>query len=80
MREMANAIIMPKLGLSMRQGIITKWHVKMGDWVNVGDNVFSLETDKIIHDTEATAAGHVLEILYQEGDEVEVGEPCCYVG
>lgn len=77
---MAEAIIMPKLGLSMEQGIITKWHVKVGDPVNVGDIVFSLETDKIIHDTEATCEGRVLEIMHQEGDEVAVGEPCLYVG
>lgn len=77
---MKMAIIMPKLGLSMERGVITKWHVKVGDQVCEGDIVFSLETDKIVHDTEATAAGRVLEIVRQEGEEVDVGEPCCYVG
>ena len=77
---MASAVIMPKLGLSMEQGIITKWHVKEGDYVRPGDIVFSLETDKIVHDTESTAEGYVLKILHMEGDEVPVAQACCYVG
>ena len=77
---MAKAIIMPKLGLSMQTGTITAWHVKEGDYVHIGDILFSLETDKIIHDTESTAEGFVLQIVAKEGEEVLVTSPCCYVG
>lgn len=77
---MAESINMPKLGLQMTTGTITKWLVAEGDTVHKGDPVFSIETDKLASDVEATASGVVLKIVVHEGDEVPIMAPCCYVG
>lgn len=74
------AVGMPKLGLQMTCGLITEWYVKEGDFVNKGDPIFAVETDKLASDVESTATGTVLKIVVQAGDEAEVMEPCCYVG
>ncbi len=77
---MAKAIVMPKLAMNMTKGVITQWYVKEGDYVNIDDPVFALETDKITIDALAMAEGVVLKIVAQVGEEKLVAEPCCYVG
>ncbi len=79
---MAVAIIMPRQGQSVESCIITKWNKKVGDAVAEGDILFSYETDKAAFDEEAKAAGTLLAILAEEGDDVPcldnvavIGEP-----
>ena len=69
---MAKSIIMPKQGQSVESCIITEWYKKKGDPVSPGDPLFSYETDKASFQEDATDGGVLLEILYQEGDEVPV--------
>lgn len=69
---MATAIIMPRQGQSVESCIITKWNVKKGDKVQVGDVLFTYETDKATFDEESKVEGTVLEIFFEEGDDV----PC----
>ena len=69
---MANPVTMPKQGITVESCILTKWNVKVGDTVKVGDVLFSFETDKSSIDYAAEAAGEVLAILCEEGDEVPV--------
>lgn len=83
---MANAVIMPKAGITVESCIIGTWEKKIGDAVKVGDVLFNYETDKASFECESTAEGTLLEIFYNEGDEVpclvnvcaigEVGEDC----
>lgn len=77
---MAEAIIMPKLGLQMKAGIITQWYVKEGDAVTKDMPVFAIETDKLSSDVESPVDGVILKIAAAEGDEVEITKACCYVG
>ena len=63
---------MPKQGQSVESCVITQWHKKKGDSVKVGDPLFSYETDKASFDEEAKADGVLLEIFFDEGDEVPV--------
>ena len=65
-------VIMPKLGLTMEEGTIIKWHVATGDKVNVGDLLCEIETDKLTNEIEAKAAGTIKEILVQEEETVPV--------
>lgn len=44
---MSKALLMPKLGLTMSKGKLSKWHVKEGDAVKKGDALFEVETDKL---------------------------------
>jgi pyruvate dehydrogenase E2 component (dihydrolipoyllysine-residue acetyltransferase) len=70
--KVANPIKIPKLGQSVESCIITQWYKKKGDNVKVGDVLFSYETDKAAFDEESKEEGVLLEIFYDEGDEVAV--------
>ena len=69
---MANPVLMPKQGITVESCILTKWSVKVGDKVKVGDVLFSFETDKSSIDYAAEAEGEVLALCCEEGDEVPV--------
>ena len=70
-----SAIVMPKLGLSMSEGLIAEWNVKPGDEVTAGQVLFVVETDKISNEIEAPADGRILRVLVGEGETVDVGTP-----
>ncbi|MBR3978798.1 MAG: lipoyl domain-containing protein, partial [Oscillospiraceae bacterium] len=67
---MANAVIMPKAGITVESCIIGEWVKKVGDQVKVGDVLFTYETDKASFECESTAEGTLLDIFFEEGDEV----------
>ncbi len=77
---MANPVMMPKQGITVESCILTKWNVKVGDTVNVGDVLFSYETDKSAFDQQAEVAGEILALLCEEGDEVPVLSNVCVIG
>ena len=69
---MANVVIMPKQGQSVESCILTELKKRKGDKVAVGDILFAYETDKASFEEESKFEGTVLELLYNEGDEVTV--------
>lgn len=77
---MANAVIMPKAGITVESCIIGTWEKKVGDEVKVGDILFTYETDKASFECESTAEGTLLEIFFGEGDEVPCLVNVCAVG
>lgn len=77
---MAKEVIMPKLGLTMEEGVINKWLVKEGDRVEKGDPLFEVATDKVNMEVESPASGVVLKILYPEGATVPITEVVAYIG
>ena len=77
---MANAVIMPKAGITVESCIIGEWVKKVGDQVKVGDVLFTYETDKASFECESTAEGVLLDIFYGEGDEVPCLVNVCAVG
>jgi pyruvate dehydrogenase E2 component (dihydrolipoamide acetyltransferase) len=66
-------IIMPKMGESVNEGTIIKWHKKVGDVVKLDEIIFEISTDKVDTEIPAVSAGVLSEILVKEGDTVEVG-------
>ena len=66
-------IIMPKMGESINEGTIIKWHKKVGDQVNQDEIIFEISTDKVDTEIPSPASGVISEIKYKEGDTVEVG-------
>nr|WP_315052134.1 pyruvate dehydrogenase complex dihydrolipoamide acetyltransferase [uncultured Brevundimonas sp.] len=69
-------ILMPALSPTMEEGVLAKWHVKVGDVVSAGDVIAEIETDKATMEVEAVDEGEVLEILVAEGAEgVKVNTP-----
>ncbi len=77
---MAIPVIMPRQGLSVESCIITKWHKRKGDSVEVGDPLFTYETDKATFEEESQHSGIVLDIFYEEGDDVPVLTNVCVIG
>ncbi len=69
---MATVVIMPKQGQSVESCILTEFKKKKGDTVAVGDILFAYETDKASFEEEAQVAGTVLEVFFDNGDEIPV--------
>ena len=76
----AKPVTMPKAGITVESCILTKWNVKVGDTVKVGDVMFSYETDKSSFDFQAEIEGEVLALFCEEGDEVPVLSNVAAVG
>jgi 2-oxoglutarate dehydrogenase E2 component (dihydrolipoamide succinyltransferase) len=70
---MAVEVKIPAVGESISSGVVSVWHKKSGDFVNAGDALFTLETDKVSTEIAADTAG-VLDTLVPEGQEVKIGE------
>ncbi len=67
-------LIMPKLGESIMEATILKWHKKPGDKVEVDETVLDIATDKVDSEVPSTAEGTISEILYNENDVVPIGK------
>ena len=77
---MANIVIMPKQGLQMTEGLITKWLKKVGDEVKEGEPLFEMETDKLTITIDSSFSGTLLKIIRDEGEEVPITEPIAVIG
>lgn len=72
-------LTMPKLGLTMEEGIIAQWHKNAGETIREGEVLLSIETDKATLDVEAEHNGVLLEILVPAGGKAPVGAPIARV-
>jgi pyruvate dehydrogenase E2 component (dihydrolipoamide acetyltransferase) len=70
---MAYKIIMPQLGLTMEEGSVTSWLKQPGEYVEKGDPLFIVETDKIEMEVEAMGKGYLGAIQVESGLKVPVG-------
>ena len=70
---MAIEVKIPAVGESITSGVVSVWHKKSGDFVNEGEPLFTLETDKVSTEIVAEKAG-TLETKVPEGQEVKIGE------
>jgi len=77
---MATPVIMPRQGQSVESCIIAKWAKKKGDKAQVGDILFTYETDKATFDEEAKVEGILLDVFFQEGDDVPCLLNVCAIG
>jgi 2-oxoglutarate dehydrogenase E2 component (dihydrolipoamide succinyltransferase) len=66
-------LIMPKLGESIMEATILKWHKKVGDAVQQDETVLDIATDKVDSEVPSTDAGILAEILFKENDVVPIG-------
>jgi pyruvate dehydrogenase E2 component (dihydrolipoamide acetyltransferase) len=64
---------MPKLGLTMTEGVLASWAVAVGDRVKAGDVLFTVETDKIATEIEAQGDGEILSLEARDGETYPVG-------
>jgi pyruvate dehydrogenase E2 component (dihydrolipoamide acetyltransferase) len=77
---MAEIVRMPKMSDTMTEGVIAKWHKKVGDAVKSGELMAEIETDKATMDYESFNSGTVLYLGAQEGQAVKVDDVLAIVG
>ena len=69
---MATDVVMPKWGLTMKSGKVSRWFKSEGDTVQKGDPLFEVETDKITNSVESPASGVLFQIVVPAGETVPV--------
>ncbi|HUR11884.1 MAG TPA: dihydrolipoamide acetyltransferase family protein [Flavitalea sp.] len=66
-------LVMPKLGESIMEATILKWHKNPGDAVRMDETVLEIATDKVDSEVPSTVEGIMQELLYQVNDVVPIG-------
>jgi pyruvate dehydrogenase E2 component (dihydrolipoamide acetyltransferase) len=77
---MVTAVIMPKAGMAMEQGTISRWLKKVGDPIKKGEPILEIETDKVSMEVEAEVSGVLLAILEEAGAVVPVIQTIAWIG
>lgn len=77
---MAQAVVMPKLGQTVEESSIVKWHKKEGDAVKKGEILFEIETDKAVLEIESFFDGTLIKVLVGEGISVPVLSTVAFIG
>lgn len=77
---MKTEIYMPAMSPSMTEGTLTKWLVKVGDQLNIGDPIAEIETDKASMEVESQIEGVISEFLVENGqDQIAVKTPIAII-
>jgi pyruvate dehydrogenase E2 component (dihydrolipoamide acetyltransferase) len=77
---MATEVVMPQMGESIAEGTITRWLKKVGEHVERDEPLFEISTDKVDAEIPSPAAGTLTQVLFNEGDTVEVNKVVAYIG
>jgi pyruvate dehydrogenase E2 component (dihydrolipoamide acetyltransferase) len=77
---MLQRVVLPQLGQTMEEGTIETWHKSEGDYVEKGEVLFDLTTDKATLEVQAFAEGVLKKILAGEGDVVPVNDVVALIG
>jgi pyruvate dehydrogenase E2 component (dihydrolipoamide acetyltransferase) len=76
---MAKSVIMPRFGMTQEEADIVHWLCAEGDWVEQGDPICEVTTDKVNMEVEAPASGVLTDIRFQAGDTVPVTQIIAYI-
>ncbi len=68
-----------RVGMSMQEATIAKWHKAAGDAFAAGDVLYEIETEKVTQEITAPGGGTLVEVRVPEGQSVEVGGVVCVV-
>jgi 2-oxoglutarate dehydrogenase E2 component (dihydrolipoamide succinyltransferase) len=77
---MPTEVVMPQMGESIAEGTITRWMKKVGERVERDEPLFEISTDKVDAEIPSPAAGTLTQVLFNEGDTVEVNKVVAYIG
>lgn len=77
---MAEAVLMPKLGLTMTEGVVDEWYKKEGDAVSKGEVICAISSEKLSQDVEAEQDGVLLKIVVPTGGTTPCTTPIAYIG
>jgi pyruvate dehydrogenase E2 component (dihydrolipoamide acetyltransferase) len=77
---MVYEVVLPQLGLTMEDGVVTSWQKPIGDRVEKGEFLFTVETDKVEMEVESSVTGFLNAIVVELGERVPVGTVIAYIG
>ena len=66
-------LVLPKLGESIMEATILKWHKKVGDTIQLDETLLDIATDKVDSEIPSTAEGTITEILFEVNSVVPIG-------
>lgn len=72
---MEKSLTMPKLGMTMTEGTVLQWLYQEGDFVEKGEPLLEVMTDKVNIEVEAPYSGQLAKILAHDGETLPVGAP-----
>ncbi len=72
-------VVMPQMGESITTGTITKWNKRPGDKIEIDEILLEISTDKVESEIPSPMEGVVVELLFEEGETVDVGQPIAYI-
>jgi 2-oxoglutarate dehydrogenase E2 component (dihydrolipoamide succinyltransferase) len=72
-------INLPVLGDTTQTGVISEWLVNVGDTVEIGDILVSVESDKAVVEVPSPVAGTLIEQLAAPEDELDIGAPIAVI-
>jgi 2-oxoglutarate dehydrogenase E2 component (dihydrolipoamide succinyltransferase) len=77
---MSTEVVMPQMGESIAEGTITRWMKQVGERVERDEPLFEISTDKVDAEIPSPAAGTLIEVLFKEGETVEVNKVVAFIG
>ena len=77
---MAEIVVMPKLNLTMEEGVIVEWGKKVGDTVKVDEVLCSIETEKSVVEMESPTSGVLLKVWGEIGERYSIKTPIALIG
>lgn len=77
---MATPVIMPKFGMAQEEATIVRWYKQEGEWVEKGEPLLEVMTDKVNMDVEAPTSGVLLKVKYGSDEVVPVTVVIAYIG
>src|SRR4028118_2422794 len=77
---MSTDVVMPRRGESIAEGTITRWMKQVGERVERDEPLFEISTDKVDAEIPSPAAGTLTEIMFKEGETVEVNKVVAIIG
>ena len=76
---MATQVILPKIDEAQVNGTVVEWKKKEGDWVEKGETLYILETEKVTWEVEAPESGILSKVMAKEGDVLAVGTIVAFI-
>ena len=77
---MVTLVKMPRLGLTMTEGLVISWHKKVNDYVKKGEALVEIESDKFTETIESPEDGYLISILASAGETVECQTVIAVIG
>ena len=75
MQQTLVQVVLPEMGESVTEGSVTSWRKKPGDFVQAGEALVDVTTDKVDVEVPSPAAGKITRVLVEEGKTIRVGAP-----